>query len=266
MESPETQNNAQKEIENYLNTSKSPFFLCHISIIIMIIGFFLLQNLFLKELNFFFHKNHDIFIGVMSSNSSFHRAKEFEDLWKKSLVFTAQYKIFTSDIFQTGNPNHINLNLHQINKDFDTYPLIFIRRNSLDLIFKFYFVLDYFLTHSKNEYLIRLTDDVFINFNKLSNFLFEIDQNRFLTKNNLVIKGFCIYTSQFFLQGGSGYFFSRKAAIVFKKIYYDLLRTNSVYEDWVVGSYIMKINPSFSTSHSNKFIGHGLDKDTMNQI
>ena len=154
----------------------------------------------------------------MSSNSSFSRAKNFEDLWKQEkFVYSTEYKIFTSDMCNTGNKNHINLNLNQINKDFDTYPLIFFRRNSLDLIFKFYLVLDYYLTYSKNEYFIRLTDDVFINFDKLSYFLYEIEQNRFITKNDLIIKGFCFYTSQFLLQGGSGYFFLEMLQLFLKK-------------------------------------------------
>ena len=223
------------------------------------------ENPFLISFSFNFDSN--LFIGVITSSSSLERAKKFHSYsnqHKKKNIYISYY---TSDDLKVPELNIINLNMNSLQNQFETYPYVVRSEGSLNIVFKFFYILKDFLENNNYKYLIRLTDDVFINYPKIEEYLVKLDYLENSRSNNVFIQGCCLIVGEsFILQGGSGYLLSKKSANAMFQIYTDIIRVNNNWEDWIISEFLQKLEPDLSLIASKQFLGHGLQQNRFNEL
>ena len=207
-----------------------------------------------------------LFFGIMSSYSSLERAKVFQKyLYQKNKSKNIDFKFFTSDVFSNVTDlNYQNLDLTLPKNIANTYPVHSNHSISIDLIYKYFVMLKIFI-YSPHHYFLRLTDDVYVNFEFIDQYIYELSKEESQRFNSILIQGNCLNTSEILLQGGTGYLLSKSAAIVLLKIFPEILSVNNNWEDWILGSFFLKIEPNPLLLNSNRFIGHGFSYLTFLQ-
>ena len=79
--------------------------------------------------------------------------------------------------------------------------------------------LKYFLENTTHEWFLSATDDIVVDINGLEIMIKELEE-QYNPLDDYVFKGHCIFNiERYYLQGGSGYLFSRCAAYAFYKEY-----------------------------------------------
>lgn len=194
-------------------------------------------------------RRHPIFIAVMSeehlSNEDKYSYKTtFSSLISRGLIKEVAY-------FGTKQP-----------KMRTEYPYISVPKvpdASLNkLVSKFMFAIQYFLTSTRCLWMIRITNDVSININTFPYFIEELrtlpDPVNFIT-----IQGSCLTKrGKFYLQGGSGYVLSRKAAeVVLENQDFLYKKAQKIKgDDRVFGGLIEHLGIPRENTTSRWFVGH----------
>jgi len=205
---------------------------------------------------------------VMTHRSTVKRAIEFNNNFKTNI---ASCKFCNGPYFFSAPPSLLrNLSVLPLNKKYleslHTYPIIQTKLGNIDLTLKFLSSLQFFLQKTDCDYIIRVTDDVFVNFRELPFFVRDLEKFGD-PRTNVVILGQCMHVrGRTLLQGGSGYLFSRRAAEVFLAEAHLLISSIDVYEDWVIASTISKIVQNIETAFSPHFMGHGFNKSDWKKL
>jgi len=126
-----------------------------------------------------------------------------------------------------------------------------LRRQSSDLVTKFFFSLRFFVTETKDPWFYRCTDDVFVNFEALPEFLRQLDR-KYDPLKAFVALGNCI---QAFVQGGSGWVLSRFAATRFVLQQDHLLRMTRNADDLAFTNWLRMFNVSLLPTNSGAILG-----------
>ena len=124
-------------------------------------------------------------------------------------------------------------------------------------------ILEYFYYNTTSEWLVRLTDDAFVNINNLENLMIEISN----LGNPLIepiLQAHCIdYKVRPVFQGGSGILMSRKAVQLFLSNAEEWLRGLYHFEDWHFADFIFKLGISFDKISSDRFLGHSFSQQDL---
>ena len=206
---------------------------------------------------FFRNKDSTVMLAVVSSNSSIKRAESFYRHFHTKIEQNKHIKKFL--FFTIQDKNHFLYNfsgkIHPfVYEVLDTVPIPDTKPIYRDLANKFASIIRTFLEETDCDYLIRITDDVYINFDKFEDFMKEITSYGDPRKKNLIVGDVLLLLEMLpFIQGGSGFVISRKAAMNFMSGDFDFLRTTNYEEDQSASHYALKytyLKPSM------RFIGH----------
>jgi len=203
-----------------------------------------------------------VLFALMTHRSSIQRAITFHETYASIIKNSHLYE---GPIYLSAPPEMLpNQDVLPLNKEtintFFTYPLVRTKIGNIDLTIKFISLLKYFLQNTSAAYVLRATDDVYINFDEFPQFLNEV-----LTKGDPyttpIIIGHCMHVrGRTLLQGGSGFLISRKAAELIMLESDQLVASIDMFEDWVIYSTIQRIIKNTSETYSPRFIGHGFSK------
>lgn len=130
---------------------------------------------------------------------------------------------------------------------------------SYDLTAKFYFALGYFVRETKFRWFWRGTDDAIVNFLALRNFSLWLDEAHDPLRE-FVVYGHCVSAGKIsYLQGGSGWVMSRRAAEEVLP-FYNWTMTNMHWPDDVMFGVVLdkffRDRFSLRTATSPYFLGH----------
>jgi hypothetical protein len=127
-----------------------------------------------------------------------------------------------------------------------------------DLASKFIFALRFFLLHTHHRWFWRGTDDAIINFAKLPNFVEFLDRT-YNPLTETVILGNCIGKDrESFLQGGSGWVLSRRAAERVEALRWAWVPRIDHADDVRFTRVLDRLNVSLANATSPFFLGHDL--------
>lgn len=166
----------------------------------------------------------------------------------------------------------VSIPIHQnITEFWDSIPTPFIgnwaeswiSRNFI-VILRTTAIINYFTLESKSNWLVRLVDDCYVNMIKLHLLINYLDTT-YNSNSDIAVLGNCVEVEVPFLQGGSGFLMSRRAAYLFTAYSYEWLRTMSTLEDWHFTNFLSKIGWSMWNASSPFFLGH-LFKVTQDQV
>lgn len=132
------------------------------------------------------------------------------------------------------------------------------------LISKLFSALKFFLENTNAGWFLRICEDTVVNLETFPEFLSELNEN-FNPYQDFVIQGACLgKTNSTYMQGGSGFVFSRRAALkIFEdyKWFRDASHVNKA-DDRLLGYYLdeLKVPPANYTSRW--FLGHSFFRRT----
>ena len=118
--------------------------------------------------------------------------------------------------------------------------------------------LQHFLFQTDAAWFVRVCGDTYINMRTFPQFLLELNQS-FNPFKDTVIQGACLGKEGLvYIQGGSGFVFSRKAAFDLYNdwAWMDERCVEFSNDDRILSNYIQKINISFYDATSRWFLGH----------
>lgn len=141
------------------------------------------------------------------------------------------------------------------------------------LIFLFFDGLDFFLRNNKTRWILRTTEDSFINYRELQSFQEELEKKYDPLKDIVMIGQLCEYSlfpPRAFIHGGSGWIMSRKAAQLYlehkdQQLEY-LANSNHYGDDVVTQMFIDKYQLPYEDIHSQRFLGTKLDDESVKML
>ncbi|KAH0787268.1 hypothetical protein GPJ56_008779 [Histomonas meleagridis] len=126
----------------------------------------------------------------------------------------------------------------------------------IDIFRKTYFALSYFYYETNYRWVHRGTVDNSINVGILDKY-YESLEEKYDPLKQPVILGGCIKNRVLsFLQGGSGYLYSRKAVELILPHYENIIRSCASHEDVCHNKFIQFLNISIYDASSTHFLGH----------
>lgn len=207
------------------------------------------SNVIVKKTNL----THQVFIAVMTTSD---HQKEMVILKQLLLPKFTQANYFHSMIFYGDSP----LNFDQYHED--NFPFVSVQtKNDFSRHFlcaKIKESLKHFLFETTASWYIRICGDTYVNVNNFPYFLSEINQSRNPFFDTL-IQGACLGKEQLiYIQGGSGFVFSRKAAFDLYNDwdFFSNACTEYKNDDRALAVYLDRINFSFYDASSRWFVGH----------
>ncbi|KAH0791692.1 hypothetical protein GPJ56_004378 [Histomonas meleagridis] len=140
-------------------------------------------------------------------------------------------------------------------------------KKSVDIFRKTYFGLSYFYYETNYRWLHRTTDDTGINLKRLDSF-YDAIEKKYDPLKDVVIKGCCIRHIDYlgFLQGGAGYFYSRRAVELMLPMYEEIIFNCKRAEDVCHDEFIFRLNLSMKNATSYAFSGHPFPKSDLDRI
>ena len=205
---------------NFLN--KIPFRILIIVIIIFTVpakvAIFPLPKIGLKGLSRQYHtfrkqvypypNQGSLFVGMISIPQSDERKYITYCSWiKKMLKYSRHSAIFISE--DDPNSTFANMTIPPLNLSFpEKAPNI---QPDINRAVKRITGMKYFLEQTNHEWYLSATDDVYIDFDGIDLMLEELEKE-YNPLTDYVIKGHCFWNKYAYLQGGTGYLFSRAAA------------------------------------------------------
>jgi len=119
---------------------------------------------------------------------------------------------------------------------------------------------EYMIEKTDAKWLLVLTDDVWANVKRLVWFMEHIHEEKGDPYNNVLLEGHCIdrNAEYNFIQGGSGFIMSRKAAEKFMTFGPKWVSETSLPDDVHFSSAVQRLGLSIKQCTSGHFIGHGL--------
>ena len=132
--------------------------------------------------------------------------------------------------------------------------------SNIDRASKRAFSIDNFLLFNRKKWILILTDDTFVNVKKLGDYLNKIENKKGNPFLKSIILGNCIPKGFLngFLQGGSGYLFSYKAALEFQKFSIDWVNKTIQEDDVHFTKAINRIGLKIKECTSDAFMGHSI--------
>ena len=208
--------------------------------------------LIIESANLSYEKN--IYIAVMSGASLKDKINFTYSQWYEKL----RYSNFTSGMgfFIDGKMKSISgeIPYHFVNDPDDI--------STHKLISKLFAALKYFLEHSNAGWFLRICEDTVINLDTFPLFLKELNEN-FNPYQDFVIQGACLgKINTTYLQGGSGFVFSRRAAYQIYQDYswFRMMTNINKADDRLLGYYLSKIGVPPANFTSRWFLGHSFWK------
>ena len=195
-----------------------------------------------------------MFFGVVTMPSD--KRQNFSyNLWMKDLK---KYSPNSESVFVCAEGKEIEgvKYLHPTKEQMDIVHLPKPSPRDRDISMKRLIAAKYFIENTTLKWFWSTSEDCAIDLSKLESLLEELD---FLydTENDLVFQGHCIKTDQYYyLQGGSGYIFSRKAAEQFVKIGEIFISNIELWDDYAFHSlyeFYQLQGDQIATSH---LVGH----------
>jgi hypothetical protein len=124
-----------------------------------------------------------------------------------------------------------------------------------DRAIKRYVAAKYFYEETDFEWFLSATDDIYIDLARLPQIYDYLSQ--YDTNKDIVFKGHVIYYDKaWYLQGGSGYIYSRKAAKIFIDIGIDFIKTITYNDDLFFGNFTKIYNITLSDMATSLMHGH----------
>ena len=214
-----------------------------------------------------------IAFGIMTTPNSNRNSEQFQvwiNSFKQDWFFGG---IFFIRINQKLYPNETNLNYSEnVLKYIDSIPEfkvvdeVFENTNlsvSIDLSIKLASLLNYYIYNTTACWFARMTDDVYVNRYQIPSLIRKLNK-RYDPLKDFFIGGSCLdYAGESILQGGSGFIFSRYAAIMYYSQILEWIRTLSFYEDWHFTRHLPKFGFPIYNATLPEFIGHSPRKIYM---
>ena len=197
-----------------------------------------------------------MFFGVVTMPSD--KRQNFSyNMWMKDLK---KFSPNSESVFVCAEGKEIDgiKYLHPTKEQMDIVHLPKPSPRDRDISMKRLIAAKYFIENTTLKWFWSTSEDCAIDLSKLESLLEELD---FLydTENDLVFLGQCIFNDYYYLHGGSGYIFSRKAAEQFAKIGEVFISNIEIWDDYAFHSlyevYQLKADQT-ATSHLN---GVGFD-------
>jgi hypothetical protein len=131
-------------------------------------------------------------------------------------------------------------------------------RKSREMIAMDFFALTYFLELRHEDWFYRGTDDTIINFRRLPSFLRDLHR-RFNPRVDPIVRGDCVIFNKtnLYLQGGTGFLCSRRAAQMMAANLRLFLRLWVIAEDTTFGPFLNALGIGIRQACSGAFMGHG---------
>jgi hypothetical protein len=131
-------------------------------------------------------------------------------------------------------------------------------QKSREMIAMDFFALNYFLEYRQEDWFYRGTDDTIINFRRLPSFLSDL-HHRFNAQIDPVVRGDCVIYNEnnLYLQGGTGFLCSRRAAELMSTHLDLFLRVWVIAEDTTFGPFLNALGIGIARACSGAFMGHG---------
>ena len=216
----------------------------------------------------FFFRDSKLMIGVIANtNYSSRRVQSLLKTWAPSFLSSP----FSSElVICTRNPDDerfsskiTNLQLApDVIEFWNSIPIPDIgnvysnwRDRNFIVILRTVTLINHFSSSSNSGWLTRLVDDSYVNIPYLSEMLSHLTKN-YDYLSDIVIWGNCIEVGLPFLQGGSGFLLSYKAATVFKSYSLEWIRQMNTFEDFHFSNFLYKIQYPIWNASSPYFLGH----------
>ena len=179
--------------------------------------------------------------------------------WGKDFI-----KLYPKSIFKLGSSSRIPF-LNQFSLKFDYNNSIY---NIQNLLLHFYDAVNDFLYNSTCDWMVRTTEDCFIDSRKLFEYFNNLNRV-YNPKVDKVFKGQLIKASKklSFLHGGSGWILSRASAEFIIKFKQDIL--NKYFSSYIKGDdvvtydFINYCNINFNEVDSRVFLGTPFNEETI---
>lgn len=118
---------------------------------------------------------------------------------------------------------------------------------------------EYFLKNATADFFINPSDDVFVDTSRI-NELATILENKYSTNEDSIILGNCFYNcfaNLNFVQGGSGFFMTRKMARNFLKYATKWVEESEIEDDISLNLFLLYLNLTAKDATSPYFAGFG---------
>jgi hypothetical protein len=196
---------------------------------------------------------------ILSSNLTKGRVRPMMEAWGNSV----RYYPAISDFYFLSIEDPAMSDLPSIDLPpsySDLYPkLVYLKPHevSVQLVIKDAYAMEYCVTNTSADWCFRLMDDLYINEEGLDDF---IEHLRTLPdpRTTAMVFGNCMDTKtvQFYLQGGSGYMFSRRAAELMVAQKNDWIVNVREWEDFHLTNFLTSLNLTSQDVDSPYFTGH----------
>jgi len=134
-----------------------------------------------------------------------------------------------------------------------------------DRCIKRVYSVDYFVHNTTADFLALITDDVYVDLENLKEFINDM-YSYGDPKTEPMVFGHCIDVEWVYLQGGSGYILSRRAAELMIRYGYEHMNALFEYDDIYFTRWFMKLGISMYETSSDRVIGHDFLGSNVHQI
>ena len=148
----------------------------------------------------------------------------------------------------------------------NNHPRLKSRYKDIDLFVKDYFLLSYFYYETNYRWVYRGVDDTAINVNYIKKYFKQLESKYNPLKEKVILGNCLIDRIYSFLQGGSGYIFSRKAVKEMLPHFKAVIDECNVPEDVLHNRFLEFLGISLSKASSEHMIGHSFFNDDYSRI
>ena len=124
-----------------------------------------------------------------------------------------------------------------------------------DRTIKRVYSLEYFVKNTTFDWVALITDDVYVNLNNLKEFFDDL-KTYGDPRTVPMVFGHCIDVRWVYLQGGSGYIVSRRAAELFVRFGKEHINARFEYDDIYFSRLLFKVGLNIYETSSDRIIGH----------
>lgn len=234
---------------------------------VLIIRSLVLNRVVVEDGSLYISKKATIFFGIITHKGAAVRQKTVYDVWLKRLKPLGYDFVFCSDEKLDDYPSI------KANREFYIEGDVFYEgkkrnwRANLNREMKRLSVAEYFIKHTNDDFVFITCDDVFLDTDKLNDWAFKL--NMLYGTNSTIVLGDCIYQKRkdyLFLQGGSGYLLSRKAAEKFLEFGKYWVSTSETADDVEFSRFIDHIGLPFRKTASPYMFGHPISDFNISRL
>lgn len=203
-----------------------------------------------------------LFISVLAIPSSTHRLIQTQDNWadafirkttKKNFIFVSNQNITN---FRVYNPSQNIMKYYRL-REYDFWAV------NDDKISKRFGCFEYCLLNLECRWVLSTCDDVYIELSNLESFIDELE-SKYRPLHESVIKAHCLANcgEVNYLQGGSGYIFSRYAAQLLYIARSQWLFSDTI-SDYLTPYWIKYLKIEFAETSNSRFVGHHFNEEEL---